>query len=717
MTTTPKLSYRPDIDGLRAIAVLSVLVYHARLSLFDGQAALPGGYLGVDVFFVISGYLISKIVFSEIQAGRFSLRAFYERRARRILPALTAVLVVVMITGFFVQLPQAYVDTGWTALTALLSSSNVFLWLTQGYEADSTLVNPLVHTWSLGVEEQYYFLFPVLAILFFLRVSRRAFAIGVLVIAALSLGFAQFASPRLPEFSFYMLPTRAWELAAGVLISLYQHRPRQSGAQSSDTAGPRWLIEALCFGAIATLCVCFVLFDHGTTHPGVVTVIPILASVILIALAPGAPLFSSVLGCRPLVFVGLISYSLYLWHQPVLAFSRLYFGENLGLWPTLGAFVASFVAAYASYLFVERPFRNRQLFTGRAIWWMSAAAAVVVSAMASAIVLAGGFANRLSQIETAIADSGVNYENLLALDGERCARRLQDMSDDLCRFSLVAPSPPEATQAAQLEQVGAVDIATFGDSIIRSLGPAIIDVWREVDANYVMLDRVGCPWVGALDRVSRDGNRLCTDATRLYRAGTLEQLSEQPILILGGRYAMLLSRERFDNGEGGAEAGDDHSGLVAPGAPWSQQASLDQVKSAMQLAVNDLLGQGARVVILYPVPEVGWHVPREMNALVQRGNQDPSQALRFDDATLSTSHERYMERNAQAFELLDSLDDHPNLIRVYPDRVLCDVDAKGRCQVIKDQSLLYRDSAHLSLAGSKLMAEHILARVQQVGWL
>jgi peptidoglycan/LPS O-acetylase OafA/YrhL len=402
------LKYRPDIDGLRCVAVLSVLAFHLSPN------RLPGGFVGVDVFFVISGYLISAIVFSEIAASRFSVIGFYERRIRRIFPALFATLIGVSAVLSFLLLPAEFVTYAKSVVAATLSSSNFYFWQHSGY-FDSPTSNPLLHTWSLAVEEQFYILFPI-----FLVITRRFFP-DRLKLAVVVLFFASLVSSEITLHydavtAFYMPYTRAWELLLGTIVSVgYFPRLRNAVLRNAAT------ILGIAMIGYSTL-----RFTPQTPFPGFYALIPCVGSALIIGAGEvGSSVVSKVLSLRPIVFVGLISYSLYLWHWPIIVLNDLGFSVNLsGVVPNKWALVLlsptgkkaleillSFALATLSWRFVERPFRAYpRRIDRRPLFALSAAVASVLILFSGAVIYARGFQGRFParavQVASYLASSG-----------------------------------------------------------------------------------------------------------------------------------------------------------------------------------------------------------------------------------------------------------------------------------------------------------------------
>jgi len=401
----PALAYRADIDGLRAVAVLSVLAFHIELTQFSG------GFVGVDVFFVISGYLISSIVFSEIADSRFSVIRFYERRIRRIFPALFAMLAVFSVFAAIYLLPNELADYGKSMLSATASFSNFYFWRHSGY-FDAPLSQPLLHTWSLAVEEQFYITFPLFLVLvrrFF--PSRLRLSVVVLFFASL-LGSAIVVAQN-QSTAFYMPYTRAWELLLGTMLSLGMF-PRLQLA---------WLRNLATLAGIGMIAFSVLTFSENTLFPGLSALVPCLGSALIIGAGEAGPtLVGAILSWRPFVFTGLISYSLYLWHWPVIVLQHMgvlfgvstltshYHGSMLTArrFDMLIEVSVSLLLAVLSWRFVERPFRSGRLrVNGPPLFALAGGAAVVLMALSSWTVLAGGFHWRFPANAVQVA-SGLN---------------------------------------------------------------------------------------------------------------------------------------------------------------------------------------------------------------------------------------------------------------------------------------------------------------------
>lgn len=390
----PAFAYRPDIDGLRAIAVLSVVACHLNLRKFQG------GYVGVDIFFVISGYLISSIVFAEIASSKFSIAAFYERRIRRIFPALFAMFVVFSAFAWRYFLPIELIAYAKSLLAATFSISNFYFWKHSGY-FDSPLSNPLLHTWSLAVEEQFYILFPLFLVLA-RRFSPSRLRLSVVVLFVLSFLGSILAVHYSRNTAFYMIYTRAWELLLGTMLAL----------KIFPESSLRWLHHTASVIGLALMAWPIHNYTKDTVFPGLAALAPCLGAALIIwAGTYGPSIVGRILSWRPIVFVGLISYSLYLWHWPIIILRHMGLILNmeqvvpakyvhlvpLATYNNIASFVASIVVAILSWKFVERPFRSGGLrLQGKPLFAMAGTLMIVFAALSSFMVLEHGMRNRFA---------------------------------------------------------------------------------------------------------------------------------------------------------------------------------------------------------------------------------------------------------------------------------------------------------------------------------
>ena len=351
------MKYRAEIDGLRAFAVLPVILFHAGFEWFSG------GFVGVDVFFVISGYLITTIIISEIAEGKFSIINFYERRARRILPALFFVMAASLPFAWLWLAPADLKDFGQSIVAVSTSSSNILFWLESGYFDTATELKPLLHTWSLAIEEQYYIIFPIFLLLTW-RLGIKWILILLSLIFIISLGIAHWGAFNKPSATFFLLPARGWELLIGVFCAFY--------LKHNTYLKSHLLNQVLSILGFSMITYSIVIFDKNTPFPSLYALVPTTGAALLILSAVPKTLIHNLLILKPIVGIGLISYSAYLWHYPLLSFSRHYTqGEEIANVFLILLCFMSLPIAWFSWKYVEAPFRNRKKITQSSIFQFS----------------------------------------------------------------------------------------------------------------------------------------------------------------------------------------------------------------------------------------------------------------------------------------------------------------------------------------------------------
>ena len=386
------MNYRPEIDGLRAIAVLPVILFHAGVELFSG------GYVGVDVFFVISGYLITKIILTDLEQKEFRIVNFYERRARRILPALFFIVFSCLPFAYLTLSPNALVDFGQSLIAVPTFSSNILFWSERGYFGGATELKPLIHTWSLAVEEQFYLVFPLVLMLFWSH-ARRWIGPFILLIITSSLYISWFLTELHFETAFYLPFARAWELMVGAAAAFFSIQLSNFGNKYSGV---------LSISGLLLIFYAFFNFDGATSFPGYAAAIPVFGTFLLIIAGPRKNLVNRLLANQWMVRIGLISYSLYLWHQPIFVFFR-----HLSLSDYIFVFgiPLSLALSFFTYRFIETPFRNKTKFTMKGIFIYAAIASSVSIILGMILIFNDGFLKRYDESDQKILQQFVNQGN------------------------------------------------------------------------------------------------------------------------------------------------------------------------------------------------------------------------------------------------------------------------------------------------------------------
>ncbi len=651
--------YRPEVDGLRAISVLAVIAFHAGFGC-------PGGYVGVDVFFVISGYLITSLILRDLQAGTFSLSNFWARRIRRIVPAASFMVLSVLAAGYVLLLPVDLESLGASALAQASFLANIYFWRDAGYFTRTAETEPLLHTWSLAVEEQFYLGFPLLMSLL-RRASRRAIMATLAAIAIASFAASVYGTFRHPSATFYLLPTRAWELLVGSLFALYQP-PVAATSQSSRP--PRsaelaaWVGMALIVGSI-------LLFDSRTPFPGAAAMAPVLGAGLFIhANANQLTSIGRVLSLRPLVFIGLVSYSLYLWHWPVIALVRYVHDEaEPGGLVMASTLLAAACLAILAWLLVEEPIRRKRLFARMPrLIAATAASLALVAVIAGAMVHSGGLPGRLPT-EWKITNSMPRGE----IEDYRNGRpRLIGDEADSSRPAFIV----------------------WGDSHAGMMLPAFDDAARQFQVSGFNAAKGGRPPIPGVsiswDKDLPEWNDLVLDFIKSRRV---------PHVFLVARWSQFIegaSPYQASIGENPSRPLISCDGTAA--RPDFDSAAVC-FRSGLERLIRELRPTGCTIWIVRQVPDQPCDVL--LHRFLQRS------CIGAGDKA-GTSLEAYQQRQRRVDEIFESLaSEKVRVISVH--EKLFDGGGKG---ITADNGVpLFSDSHHLSVDGVEKIVRPVIVRI------
>jgi peptidoglycan/LPS O-acetylase OafA/YrhL len=398
------MEYRREIDGLRALAVLPVILFHSGFHLF------AGGFVGVDIFFVISGYLITSIILGEMRKGKFSIARFYERRAKRILPVLFVMILVCIPFAWFFMLPHQIKDFSKSLIATATYSSNIYFYLSTDYFNELAELQPLLHTWSLAVEEQYYVVFPLILIVAW-RFGEKAILAALVSISVLSFGLATWGAIHWPSAAFYLLPTRAWQLLLGGCSAFLL-----AGSYPRFLALRQNILASNCFSVVGVVAIfiSIFLYSKSTPFPGVYALLPTLGAALIVIFARPYNFVGKVLGHRYFVGVGLISYSAYIWHQPLLSFARLQNITELSVAQSTAICILVLPISYLSWRFIETPARTIELKKVRVFAYTILASCFVAAIGFMGYKTDGFWAQKLAAIDPQFRAQVINREVELA---------------------------------------------------------------------------------------------------------------------------------------------------------------------------------------------------------------------------------------------------------------------------------------------------------------
>lgn len=650
--------YRPDIDGLRAIAILPVVLYHA------GLPGLSGGFVGVDVFFVISGFLIAGMVDREVREGKFSLVQFYERRARRILPALVSVLTVCLVAGWILAFPNDFVDLAKSALATLGFSSNVYFWIVTDYFAPAAELQPLLHTWSVGVEEQFYLVFP-LTMMLAASWRRRTLLFLLAAVLLASLGIGLWATFTYPEFAFYLIPSRAWELAIGVLLAL----GAVPGVES------RYLREFSAFAGLALVLGAVAFLGPETPFPGFAAILPCVGTALIIhAGSAGSSIVGRVLSSPPLRFIGLVSYSLYLWHWPILAFARMAAGSiELPVSWRVAAVLASLLSASASWKWIEQPFRDRQRVSRRLIFVGSAGSLALVGSLAAIVVFTGGFEGRFSERDYESVGL-TRVEEAARAEAKDCDGRRPE--DGLCRTG-------SGTDSAA--------VLLWGDSHAGTAWLGLKKAAMASGRSAGLATFSACPPALGIVRI-RGQWAGCVEPNAETLDHVLSGRANYSTVILHARWPMYATGRRSEEEDGTSI----HLGFEGPNPRPSPDPDI-VLERGLDSLVQVLGAAGRRVILLGDVPEVGFGVHAAAMRHFRSGAEFPEPRRventrsrhALSDSIMTAIAER---RGAEFYSITSDF-------------------CSPECVYRVDEGLVYQDNNHLTAVGSEFLLAPILESI------
>lgn len=567
---TEAISYRRDVDGLRAVAILAVLLYHFDVPVFSG------GFVGVDIFFTISGYLIGSIVLRQVTEGKFSFAEFYARRVRRLFPAALAMVIATSIAAHLLLLPFDYREFGQSVLASLLYASNVLFYMEAGYFDLSSHSKPLLHTWSLSVEEQFYLVFPLLA---WLLVRHIKWVLVVLTVA--SLAAAQYYVAKDPSAAFYLYPFRAWEMFLGVGLAAYQLSGRKLAPSNALAATSMGLV------GIALMVVPVIVYDHATPFPGITALAPCAGAALCIAAGTRSDsLVGKLLSTAPMVFIGQISYSLYLWHWPVMVLYGYSQPDALVWQETLMLMLLTLLLSWASWKYIENPFRKPHGTASRPVRTLAIAAACSIVPIAYGLLLhqTRGLPTRLEPETARIAEAAADF--------------LRDFSGCVPTSNTRLPGVEHCIAGNPDESEGTVVV--WGDSHAAAMKVGFVEHAAKLGRDALIFWKAGCPPAIGIEKFESVSNAAenasCTTQNEAVLSWMLKQQNIESVVLVG-RWSYYTS---------GTGVGIDRQNAIRLAALDKTDASVDQAQiltNALDATIRQLASHGVKVYLLEQVPE------------------------------------------------------------------------------------------------------------------
>lgn len=680
-THNPHLKYRPDIDGLRALAIMSVLLFHA----FPNW--LPGGFIGVDIFFVISGYLITGIILKAQRENRFSLLDFYGRRIRRIFPALIVMLTFCLLTGWYILLADEYQALGKHTAAGAGYVSNFLLMSETGYFDIASELKPLLHLWSLGIEEQFYLFWPLLLIIG-LRFKINPLALTILLLGSSFLLNVANIEQR-PSEVFYLPISRSWELLIGAslaYVNLYARKNFEIAARTILLRNPidkaNYLANALAWSGLLAIILALTLINKGKSFPGWWALLPTIGAVCIIAAGNQAWLNRRILSHKTPVYIGLISYPIYLWHWPLLSFARILKIGSPSVLQRLGIVILSIALAWATYLLVEKRLR---IFPHRIVTAGLFIALVVLGAGGMQVYLQAGYPGRDPQAEIMARNVGASAWERLGLNRQTACAEKFGKDLQYCEINDIKSSP---------------SVLLIGDSNANHFYPGLAKMYAKKNENLLNLGQGGCPPLFGLNVTMQEGDLHCEIARDKALSYAMETPTVKTVVLsmLGVGYA---TGKRDINGN--AQSFIRISYLADP----TLTKPIEILERAMRDTLLRLTKAGKEVIFITSIPMLDFdpascvHYRPWQNSLAPL--RTPCAIRQQEVDKLSGDYRRMVSR---------VLHDMPQ-VRVWDTaRVLCDGQY---CWAMKDGELLYRDAVHLSISGSDFMGERLPLQDLQSG--
>ena len=672
-------NYRRDIDSLRAISVLFVIFFHLKMPFFEG------GFLVVDIFFVISGFLITKIILNDLSENKFTIKNFYLRRVRRIIPLVLFVTLISTLFAYLIFFPGEFIEYYKSLLSVNLFISNFWYATKGGYFGPELEIDPLIHFWSLSVEEQFYLFYPLFLIFFFKKKIFKTFFIFLIVIIIFSFSVSQFGGNlkfnypyiekefdffSIPQFAFYSTITRAWEILIGCIAALY------SNQTNKKLINKKYIVNI----SFILLIISFLLFSEDIPHPSLITFFPIFFTVLILIYNENNISKNKILNSKILSSIGLISFSLYLWHQPIFTYAKLYNITEPDFYYKSFLFITIFPISYFSWKFVEKPFRDKNLINNKILFQS------IFSTLLIIFISVYYFNSKNNDFDPTILKI-INEKN-----------NYEKKYFDKCTTIPKKYIKPSNACVIGNKNNKNIEFAIIGDSHAAALADSFNNYFLKKNISSYLFTINGCPTSFNLYNYYDKRFKCKKYYNELKKF--IDKNKNIKNIILHSRWGFYLLGERFDNTEGGKEVGKNSLFIRN-----EKDLLLDQVKK--EQIVNDeikyfisYLSKSRKVYLISSIPEVGFEVPETL-----------ARSIKFNKSkklkNFTTSYDAYVSRQKSINNTFKTLE-NDNKIKLFDSsKIFCNID-KRRCNYALKDKPLYFDDDHLNRAGSEILIKDFL---------
>jgi peptidoglycan/LPS O-acetylase OafA/YrhL len=666
-----KKQYRPEIDGLRALSVVAVIIYHAKINLFGIDIA-PGGFIGVDIFLVISGYLITSIIIKEInKTSNFSFSNFYERRIRRIIPALLFVMILQFPLAWYFLLPQEFIEYSKSIIYSLSFVSNYFFYYSgQIYDATDSLLSPFIHTWSLSVEEQFYIIFPLIFFLSFKIFKNQFFSI-ILFLFILSFISAEYGSRNHPSFAFYSIHTRVWELLLGSMMA-YLELSRKGLKKSQN-----WFSKYSSNIGLLLIIFSFLFYNENIFHPSFLTILPLMGVSFIIFFSNDETISYKILSLKPFVFTGLISYSLYLWHYPVFAFSRIsnFFEENF--FGQIFILIFIILLSVLSYFVIEKPFRNKNVIKKKMLIFIITVSVLFLIFLSFSVIKNNGYKSRIQPV---------------IFNEYEFSDRLKSKDENGICFN-------RAKNFCVKNENGNKTVFLIGDSLMDAISYDLEKKVVSLGYRFAPLTYSGCFFILDISTYNKKTKKKtkCNEELQMKRLNMILK-EKNSIIVLGGHIQKYLSEKDVKLVDNQYKYGDWHSTYLISKSDKEKRL----LTTLSKISKNNI------IILLYPFPEVGYNLSQRINNIYKKNKNS------FREKSLMTiDYKLYTERNKETFEIYDKIK-NPDIIKVYPHKAFCNKEIKNKCVFNELKNIYFYDEIHPSGYGAHMINQLILNKINKL---